>query len=328
MAKIKFEGSEEFTPLSAWAYFGYTILFSIPIIGWIMLLVFSFSKKNINRRNYARSYFCIIAVFLLAGASIGGIAYFKGDHGSDIAASISTGFGSISIYTRAALNDVLDAYDNVVKSISIRGYASALNSSIQTRDAVSQIASQTDNDEDEEEMILTRSSAVTTKAPTAKPTATPKAAVSDSTKKPKTTATKKPKATATKKTKPTATPKPKKTSYSLSEGKYIIGEDIEPGSYTITCTKTYGEDLGNAYGALGGFAGAAIGGNEGEAYSNMMGALGGMMQVLGNCQIKVLGDYGDVLKELELATDQSQSITLKEKTALQIEDGTVTLNRK
>ena len=49
----------EYTPISAWGYFGYNILFSIPIIGFIFLIIFSFDSSNINRRNYARSFFII-----------------------------------------------------------------------------------------------------------------------------------------------------------------------------------------------------------------------------------------------------------------------------
>lgn len=52
----------EFRPLGAWAYFGLAILFNIPIIGLIFLIVFSLSDANINRRNYARAYFCALVV--------------------------------------------------------------------------------------------------------------------------------------------------------------------------------------------------------------------------------------------------------------------------
>ena len=46
----------EYKPISMWGYFGYEILFSIPFIGFILLLVFSFGgTKNINIRNFARS---------------------------------------------------------------------------------------------------------------------------------------------------------------------------------------------------------------------------------------------------------------------------------
>lgn len=61
----------EFRPLSAWAYVGLSILFSIPIIGWIFLVVFCFSDANINRRNYARSYFAgLLIVCVLIGVLV------------------------------------------------------------------------------------------------------------------------------------------------------------------------------------------------------------------------------------------------------------------
>ena len=59
----------EYKPISMWGYFGYEILFSIPFIGFILLLVFSFGgTKNINLRNFARSYFCfsIIVIIFIA----------------------------------------------------------------------------------------------------------------------------------------------------------------------------------------------------------------------------------------------------------------------
>ncbi len=57
----------QYRPLGAWGYFGYSILFNIPVIGFILLLVFSFSGSNINRRSFARSYFCgfIIALIII-----------------------------------------------------------------------------------------------------------------------------------------------------------------------------------------------------------------------------------------------------------------------
>jgi hypothetical protein len=60
---------EEYKPISMWGYFGYEILFSIPCVGFILLLVFSFGgTKNLNLRNFARSYFCfmiIVAIILV-----------------------------------------------------------------------------------------------------------------------------------------------------------------------------------------------------------------------------------------------------------------------
>ena len=63
---------QNFRPISAWGYVGYQILFSIPLIGFILLIVFSFDSSNINRRNFARSYFCILLLSIIfVGVFIG-----------------------------------------------------------------------------------------------------------------------------------------------------------------------------------------------------------------------------------------------------------------
>ena len=57
---------EEYRPISMWGYFGYQLLFSIPCVGFILLLVFSFGgSKNINLRNFARSYFCFFIILII-----------------------------------------------------------------------------------------------------------------------------------------------------------------------------------------------------------------------------------------------------------------------
>ena len=68
-----------YRPLGAWAYFGYTLLFTIPIVGFILMIVFACSNENYNRRNFARSYFCsliiigaIVLTILLVVGVIGG----------------------------------------------------------------------------------------------------------------------------------------------------------------------------------------------------------------------------------------------------------------
>ena len=56
----------QYEPISAWGYIGYQILFAIPFIGIILLIVFALSNENINRRNFARSYFCVVLLVILA----------------------------------------------------------------------------------------------------------------------------------------------------------------------------------------------------------------------------------------------------------------------
>ncbi|MBR5410216.1 MAG: ABC transporter permease [Clostridia bacterium] len=74
----------EYRPLSPWAYLGYTLLYSIPLIGFIFLIVFALSDGNINRRNHARGYFCAllvsvilgVIVWLVFGAALGSLASY------------------------------------------------------------------------------------------------------------------------------------------------------------------------------------------------------------------------------------------------------------
>lgn len=56
-------GTAEYNkPISMWGYFGYEILFALPIIGWIILIVHAIGAKNVNVRNFARSYFCLLII--------------------------------------------------------------------------------------------------------------------------------------------------------------------------------------------------------------------------------------------------------------------------
>ena len=72
---------EEYRPISMWGYFGYELLFSIPCIGFILLIVFALGgTKNVNLRNFARSYFCfliivvVLILILVATGVIGALA--------------------------------------------------------------------------------------------------------------------------------------------------------------------------------------------------------------------------------------------------------------
>ena len=55
----------EYNPISAWGYIGYSLLYSIPIVGLIMLFVNGFGSNNINVRNYARSYLIMMLISII-----------------------------------------------------------------------------------------------------------------------------------------------------------------------------------------------------------------------------------------------------------------------
>lgn len=69
----------EYKPIRAWGYFGYNILFSIPLVGFIFLLVYALGgTSNVNLKNYARSFFCafilaliLVLVFLVLALILG-----------------------------------------------------------------------------------------------------------------------------------------------------------------------------------------------------------------------------------------------------------------
>lgn len=69
--QINENNSAEYKPISMWGYFGYEILFSIPIIGFVLLIIFSFGgTPNKNLRNFARSYFCFVILLVAVGIII------------------------------------------------------------------------------------------------------------------------------------------------------------------------------------------------------------------------------------------------------------------
>lgn len=57
---------EKYRPISMWGYFGYQVLFSIPVVGFIFLVVYALGgTKNVNKRNFARSYFCYLLILIV-----------------------------------------------------------------------------------------------------------------------------------------------------------------------------------------------------------------------------------------------------------------------
>ena len=108
----------------------------------------------------------------------------------------------------------------------------------------------------------------------------------------------------------------------LRSGKYIIGEDIRAGKYTLTCIETEGEQMKNAYGALGDMLDAM---DDTQGYGSMFSAFGGMFETYSGLSVEIVGDYGDVLKSYTLKTGDTVSITLREGTALRISDGSCTI---
>ena len=61
----------QFAPVSTGAFFGYKLLYGIPVVGWILCLVFSFTEKNVNKRNFARATLMGLIISLVITCVIG-----------------------------------------------------------------------------------------------------------------------------------------------------------------------------------------------------------------------------------------------------------------
>lgn len=62
----------EYRPIGAWAYFGYTVLFCIPVLGFLCVIIMSFVRGNVNRRSFARFYLLLFTVLLvILGIAVG-----------------------------------------------------------------------------------------------------------------------------------------------------------------------------------------------------------------------------------------------------------------
>lgn len=57
---------EKYRPITMWGYFGLQILFAIPVVGTIFLIVYALGgTRNVNKKNFARSYFCFLIIFVV-----------------------------------------------------------------------------------------------------------------------------------------------------------------------------------------------------------------------------------------------------------------------
>ena len=114
------------------------------------------------------------------------------------------------------------------------------------------------------------------------------------------------------------------TTLNFPEGKYIVGTDILPGRYLITCTSTSGDELVDLYSSLGNMLDSLDEGDTG--YGDTFESIGGAMGAMASATISILGDYGTVLKSYNMKKDETVQVTLEENSALEIKDGSCTLH--
>ncbi len=77
---------ESYRPLSAWAYFGLQLLYAVPLVGWVFLICHAIGSRNINKRNFARSFFCVYIVVIVLALLLAamGVSVFTLSGGSNM----------------------------------------------------------------------------------------------------------------------------------------------------------------------------------------------------------------------------------------------------
>lgn len=71
---------KSYRPLGAWTYFGLEILYAIPVVGLIFLICHAIGSENINKRNFARSFFCVyvLVIVVILALAISGAGFAIG----------------------------------------------------------------------------------------------------------------------------------------------------------------------------------------------------------------------------------------------------------
>lgn len=74
-----------YRPLGAWRTLLYCVLFQLPVVGWVLIIVFGLTDKNIMRRSLARAFFVVwiveiaLATLLITTGLWGSVYHFIKD---------------------------------------------------------------------------------------------------------------------------------------------------------------------------------------------------------------------------------------------------------
>ena len=74
----QYNAPEKYRPMSGWGFYWWSVLYSIPIIGFIFLLINACDPSNLCRRSHARSYFCGFFLVVMVLGAIAGILHLSG----------------------------------------------------------------------------------------------------------------------------------------------------------------------------------------------------------------------------------------------------------
>ena len=59
------EYDERYKPISPLGYIGYEIMYAIPVVGFICMIIFAITAKNVNVKNFARAQFVALIIGII-----------------------------------------------------------------------------------------------------------------------------------------------------------------------------------------------------------------------------------------------------------------------
>ena len=111
------------------------------------------------------------------------------------------------------------------------------------------------------------------------------------------------------------------TEYTFGEGTYVVGLDLQSGTYDITCESTGDSYYSDSMGALGDiYSGFGL-----DGYASMFESLGGLADSIDCMYIEIENEKGYTVKYYDLSVGETARIVLEEGYKLDISDGTAKL---
>ncbi len=68
----------EYKPMGAWAYFGYSLLYVIPIVGLVFAILNAKSGTNLHKQNHARAFLITLVIGIIISSILMGLFYLSG----------------------------------------------------------------------------------------------------------------------------------------------------------------------------------------------------------------------------------------------------------
>ena len=99
--------TSKYAPISTGAYIGFSLLFSLPLIGPIICIIMSFTAKRVNLRNYARA----MLIFLIIGLIVSIGCYFLMSWATESIMAAISGRTGVSGMTGSELDEFMNWID-------------------------------------------------------------------------------------------------------------------------------------------------------------------------------------------------------------------------